>query len=241
MEVASQLSAPFQFLPEELVTIALRTLHDAKIVPIEWGAALYRRMGVPMMIKNFSYIIPDNLLTAAATTLSSLGLPKGDPDPFLPKAVGDKYSKASSLFRLTESEEIGPVRYLILYPMSYIQFTSDELSISPSLSYRADPDELQVLVPRPQAVYAALIRLLSKSLCHSSTRTTLDSELSQLLLYHLFGAQLSDSYDEDDSEDEEDPSVAEAILARGEEWMGDALQVIVSGAADSAALPYVDC
>ncbi len=51
MQIANQLSAPFQLLPEELVTIALRTLHDAKIVPIEWGAALYRRMGVPMMIK----------------------------------------------------------------------------------------------------------------------------------------------------------------------------------------------
>ncbi|KAF8917430.1 hypothetical protein CPB85DRAFT_1431349 [Mucidula mucida] len=226
MQIANQLSAPFQLLPEELVTIALRTLHDAKIVPIEWGAALYRRMGVPMMIKNFSYIIHDNLLTTASTTLSALGLPKGDPDPFLLKAVGDTYSKASSLFRLTESEDIGPVRYLILYPMSYIQFTSTELTISPSLSYR--PTQMS-----------------------SRTRTNLDAQLSQLLLYHLFGAQLSDSYDEDESEDEEDPSVLEAISVvrswtwdhqwrEGEEWIGDALQVIVSGAADSAALPYTD-
>ncbi len=135
--------------------------------------------------------------------------------------------------------------------MSYIQFTSTELTISPSLSYRADPDELQVLVPRPQAVYAALVRLLSKSPRNSRTRTNLDAQLSQLLLYHLFGAQLSDSYDEDESEDEEDPSVLEAISVvrswtwdhqwrEGEEWIGDALQVIVSGAADSAALPYTD-
>lgn len=177
----------------------------------------------------------DEQIPLASTVLSELGLPLGTPDPFLVKAGGITYTKAS-LHRLTLSEDPGPVRYLALFPSSYIPFTPIELEAP-----QPEVDD-KLRIPRPSATYAALIRLLASMPSQSRARCALLAELSQLILYHLFRADLSDSYDEDEDENdynvETDPTVIQAMsMVRawefewrdGEEWIGDVLASLVQG------------
>lgn len=108
-----------------------------------------------------------------------------------------------------------------------------------------------VSVPRPSAVYASLVRMISHCPQHSRIRTSLQSELSELIGYNLL--HLEDGFvGQDDDGAWQDLGINERItnavnLVRqwtcagewreDEEWIGDALVALVQGC-DISCLPY---
>lgn len=185
----------------------------------------------------------------ASSTLTNLGLPLSTPDPFLIATEGDFYSKAI-LHRLTESTKNGSVRYIALYSSSLISFTPPELSLFTACTHERFTGiktlPVEVLVPRPSAVYASLMRLLYQCPRGNSTRSTLQSDLSQLIMHHLYG--MSDFVGDTEESNEIDWDVVGAMAAvktwslegewrEGEEWMGDALSTVVIGKGDLEWLP----
>ncbi|KAF9466757.1 hypothetical protein BDZ94DRAFT_1157418 [Collybia nuda] len=230
--------------PEALVDIAMERLSAAGVQLIEWRALLYRRLNVPIITKNFSYIIPDSSISLASSTLSEMGLPESAPPPFLVRTEGDLYSKAT-LHRLTDSVNFASVRYIALYPSSYISYLPSELEETLSMThvgctgYPALP--VRILIPRPAALYASLLRLIVKSpKGRRPTRTILESDLSLLIRYHLYQMDPYHKYDDDDDSEDEDQDIIEAVALvqqwtlekewrEGEEWIGHELSAIVSG------------
>ncbi|EIW57957.1 uncharacterized protein TRAVEDRAFT_48981 [Trametes versicolor FP-101664 SS1] len=55
--------------PEQLVDKALHALQEAGIELIEWKTLLFRRMGVPVALKNFHYLVPDAEFARASQIL----------------------------------------------------------------------------------------------------------------------------------------------------------------------------
>lgn len=173
-----------------------------------------------------------------------MGLPESAPPPFLVRTEGDLYSKAI-LHRLTDAVHYGSVRYIALYPSSFISYLPSELEETLSTTheectgYPALP--VRILIPRPAALYASLLRLIVKyPKGRRPTRTILESDLSLLIRYHLYQMDPYCKYDEDDDSDEEDQDVVDAValvrrwklekqLRKEEEWMGDELAAIVAG------------
>lgn len=134
-------------------------------------------------------------------------------------------------------------KYLALYPFSFTTFSFSELVETP-LSLTSSPLCSSILVPTQHAVYGSLIRMMLRYPKYQ-TRTQLNSDLAQLILYNMYGSDghFVDTSDEEvcgAPHDDEDEGVADAIaLVRrwnlegywreGEEWIGDALLAIVGG------------
>ena len=106
-----------------------------------------------------------------------------------------------------------------------------------------------VLIPRPAAVYASLFRMMSKYPRYSRTRTSLESDLSELIGYHLLG--LEDGYVSPEcwKDMEVERRVTDAISTirqwgwdnewrDNEEWIGDALVAVVDGHSRIDELPF---
>lgn len=79
--------------PAVLVDKALQTMKREGIQVIEWRALLYRRMKVPVFVKNFHYVVPDNQLESASACLSNLGLPLMPLSDFRINVDGDFHLK----------------------------------------------------------------------------------------------------------------------------------------------------
>ncbi|KAK0464606.1 uncharacterized protein EV420DRAFT_1517157, partial [Desarmillaria tabescens] len=113
--------SPFSLPPETLVEGALWRLNRAGIIVTEWRTLLYRRMNVPLVVCDFSYIVPDDKLQEASEILASMGLPLSVPDSLYVATGGDLFSKAL-LHRITLSAQLGPARFILLHPSSFCSF-----------------------------------------------------------------------------------------------------------------------
>jgi len=249
-DIPPQSDSIFTLEPEVLVDLALHTLQAKGLQLIEWGSELYRRMHVPVIAMHFSYIIPDNDLDAASSILANTGLPRSPPPDLLLKTSGDFYAKGR-LHRLTRSESLGSVQYLILFPLSFSSFSASELTLAPRLTSLTSPQCKTVLVPRPSAVYASILRTMLAYPPICPTRGVLESDLSELIGYNLYDLQCGyvNIDDEELCEDlQVDQRIDDAVQhvqgwgwncewRMGEEWMGDALCAVVKGSGEIEHLP----
>lgn len=111
------------------------------------------------------------------------------------------------------------------------------------------PEPVMVLVPRPSAGFASLVRLLMRYAKGDKTRNTIISDLSQVMLYYLL-AQPPGLISLDDEDEDGDEAVIQEAVCRicewgrasewreGEEWIGDALVSIVRGIGGVECLPW---
>ncbi|KAF4613878.1 hypothetical protein D9613_007534 [Agrocybe pediades] len=235
--------------PAELVDLALQALQRAKIEIVEWRSLLYRRMNVPNLVKDYSYAVADEVFEEASTILEGLGLPITPPSKFLKAVYGDLCNKGR-FHRITKTKLPSGIQNIVIYPLSFTTLDPSEMTLE-------QPNHMQpsrcgpILVPRPSAVYASLVRMIVRCPQYSRIRTSLQSELSELIGYHLL--RLEDGYvnpeDEETCEDVGiDRRIATAVSLvrqwscerewrKDEEWIGDALVVIIEGC-DIGCLPY---
>lgn len=102
-----------------------------------------------------------------------------------------------------QSETIHLNQYIALYSLSFSTLYPFELSETPS-QYSESHHSSHILVPRPSAVYASLIRMVHRYRTPLSTSCTLRSDLSELVLYHLLGYTLETLNDDDSGIDVDD-------------------------------------
>jgi hypothetical protein len=136
-------------------------------------------------------------------------------------------------------------QHIVLYPLSFAALCPSELSEEPA-QYSEQHRCSHILVPRPSAVYASLMRMMLRYPTNSTTWSILLADIAELALYHLMGYTLetisSEDEDEDDGAESEDENgrVDAAIStirewgprkewAEGEEWMGSTLSSYVRG------------
>ncbi|KAJ2928188.1 hypothetical protein H1R20_g8904, partial [Candolleomyces eurysporus] len=241
----------FDRQPAELVDVAISRLQAAGVELIEWRALLYRRMSVPIFVKDFSYVVPDEDLATASDILSSIGLPLSPPSKLLTRVEGDIHTKAT-YHRLTRSSAPAWLQCLVLYPASFVSLNPEELDTTPSIHLLPSPSTTKILVPRPSAVYAWLLRTMLKYPRSCAVRTILASDLSELVDYHLL--RVVEGYVNPDENPERwkelnmKRRIADALelinqwtqnheWREGEEWFGDALEAIVSGDGNIEYLP----
>ncbi|KAK1226285.1 hypothetical protein PQX77_010758 [Marasmius sp. AFHP31] len=244
----------FARCPEELVHLALKKLVFINVDLIDFRATLYRRMNVPLITVDYTYLVPDDLLFKASQALLELGLPIGHPESFVSKSRGDLMALGKK-HRITRSALPGQVRYLILLPSSFASFTPGELykiPIYPPNGSTFD-DSVYISCPRPSAVYAFLFRALARYSRAANTRTVLLSDLAELIrydMYHLTGYnEEGDDEDSDDYNPEDDPVIQDALgrvkgwsrageWRKGEEWIGDCLGAIIEGTGRVDYVPW---
>ncbi|OBZ66449.1 hypothetical protein A0H81_13669 [Grifola frondosa] len=236
--------------PASVVDIALQTLQTAGVeLLIEWGALLYRRMHVPIIIKNFTYLVPDDDLEGASDILARIGLPLSPPPRFLVRAEGDFQAKGR-FHRITRSTVPFCVQHIALFPLSFsclLPCEMEEMTPSHIISSRCST----ILVPRQAAVYTSILRTMLRYPKACATRRILESDLSELICYHLLDLQGGYVDPEDNAAWKEldicgrlgraTPLVHQwswdGVWGEGEDWMGDALAAVVAGTADIEYLP----
>ena len=123
-------------------------------------------------------------------------------------------------------------QHLVLYPLSFATFRPCEI-LEQSAQYSNLRRCSRILVPRPSAVYASLMRMMLRYPTNSTTWSILHVDVSQLVLYHLLGYTLETISDEED-EEEENRRIDAAVdtireWGEGEKWMEDVLSHIVRG------------
>ncbi|KAI0775014.1 hypothetical protein BD413DRAFT_603049 [Trametes elegans] len=241
--------------PEELVGKALKALQEAGIQLIEWKTLLYRRMGVPVIVKDYHYLVPDESLTVASRVLEEdQGLARTIPPPLLLKTGGDFYARANP-HRLTQYTSMARAQHLVLYPASLASYAPSELEPKPPLTAPSHSLCEDVLVPSPPAVYASILRMMRSYSKYAPTRIMLESDLSELIGYNLYGLE-GGFVDVDDEELCEelavDRRVEDAVSTvkewrsagqlgeDSEEWIADALVDIVAGKRTVEDVPWAD-
>jgi len=131
-------------------------------------------------------------------------------------------------------------RYIALYPLSFSTLYPFEHSETSS-QYSESDHSSHILVPRPSAVYASLIRMMHRYRTPLSTSSVLLSDLSELVIYHLLGYNLETlSYEDNGSDTDDDDTgrldtaistiqewTSRKEWAEGEEWMEIALSAYV--------------
>ncbi|KAJ7742891.1 hypothetical protein B0H16DRAFT_1019430 [Mycena metata] len=225
--------------PEHVLDLALSRLQTVGIKLVEWRHLVDRRMGVPALIKNYSYLVPDALVPQASHALTDLGLPFVPPTKFEISVYGDFAVRGHS-HRITQAIDSWRVQHLVIYPQSFATLADSEFEMRPP-SHLLSPGCAPVLVPTAPAVYASILRMMLQYDKFHATMRILQSQLSELIGYHLLG--LSGGFiDVDDDEEWErwdvNRRISDAVyLVRssgvdevwrdGEEWMGDALAEVV--------------
>jgi len=233
---------PFEKEPLELVDDALQVLHSAGYNPIQWGALVYKQMGVPLLITDFSFVLPDADIKPVSDLLEALGLPLSPHVPLLLKADGDIHAKGV-LHRITRTATFPGVRFLVLFPSSFASLSLPSVSLSPP--HRDYPLRTPSLCPSPSSVYASILRVMLNYPFMCTTRTVLASDLMQLVVYHLLEAECGYVDHILREEIEADNRVEKAIDVvkswewdEGEEWFGDVLEAILSEKGDIEWLPW---
>ena len=174
------------------------------------------------------------------------------PPPLLLSTGGGFYSKAT-LYRITRYISVARAQHLVLYPTSFSAFAPSELRLKPRLTSLPMLLCKEILVPTPPAAYASLIRMMRSYTRYDATRSTLESDLSELIGYHLYGF---DGYvDTDDDELCEDLQVDQKVedavrvveewrdtqqFREEERWIADALVLVVSGKWSVEDIPWTD-
>jgi len=236
--------------PAWVVDVALQALQRAGIEPIEWGPLLYLRMHVPVIVKDYFYLVPDDKLEAASDILSNLGLPFWPPSRLLMQTEGD-FSTKGLYHRITRSTLPSSISSINLFPFSFSTLLPSEIETKPPHHVRPSSRIPTILVPRRSAVYASLIRMMTKYPQYCATRTVLASDLSELVSYDFLDLQCGYVDPDDDAlwnELDIDGRIQRAVaLARqwsfdgewreGEEWIGEALAGILDGSVDISCLP----
>ncbi|SJL07395.1 uncharacterized protein ARMOST_10742 [Armillaria ostoyae] len=238
---------PFSLPPETLVDFALLLLNEtAGIILTEWRTLLYRRMNVPLVPCHFSYIVPDDRLQQASEILTSMGLPLSLPDPLYVSTGGDLYSKAL-LHRITQSANLGPARFILLYPSSFCHFSPSELESVNQPLFGSDKLSVPLNVPTVSATYASLVRTAAVYKRSDPARKTLLSELAQLALYNLYDGDYGKGFEDEDEDEDDEREIQQAVAvvrgwtwSAGEEWIGDALAEVVATSA-YGNLPWMGC
>ncbi|THU96523.1 hypothetical protein K435DRAFT_965915 [Dendrothele bispora CBS 962.96] len=100
--------------PEELVYLAVKKLTSINVELINFRTTLYKEMNVPLMIIDYTYLVPDEFLLDASCPLLELGLPIDQPASFIQSGKEGDFMKLGEIYRITRSSLPGKVRYLIL-------------------------------------------------------------------------------------------------------------------------------
>jgi hypothetical protein len=237
--------------PAEVVDMALQELRRAGVELIEWRAELYRRMNVPIVVMDYSFLVNDDHLSEASEILSDMGLPVSKPSKFLLRTGGDFRAKGY-FHRITVAISPGFVQHLVLYPISFSTLDWSEVERPLEIHKTASTTRAAIYIPRRAAVYASLIRMISQTPRYCSTATKLRSDLSELIGYDLL--ELHNGYVDPAEVGELEREAISASFAcgqqkvlqwsrdrawrAGEEWIGDVLHAIVAGRGDIEQLPW---
>jgi len=128
-------------------------------------------------------------------------------------------------------------QHLVLYPLSFAASRPCEILEQPA-QYSNLRCCSRILVPRPSAMYALLMRMMLQYPTNSTTWSVLEVDVTQLMLYHLLGYTLETISDEEDKEEENRriDTAVDTIREWGmqkewgeEEWMEDVLSRLVRG------------
>ncbi|THU96255.1 hypothetical protein K435DRAFT_858749 [Dendrothele bispora CBS 962.96] len=238
--------------PEELVYLAVKKLTFINVELINFRTTLYKEMNVPLMIIDYTYLVPDEFLLDASCALLELGLPIDQPASFVFGKEGD-FMKLGKIHRITRSSLPGKVRYLILLPSSFASFAPEELHKIPVYPPKAlhDHEPVYISSPRPSAVYAFLFRALARYPRAAHTRHELLSDLAELIRYDMYKMMCfnEEGEDSDDYDPQDDPVIQDALermrewsrageWRKGEEWIGDCLGAVVEGKGRVGLVPW---
>ena len=197
--------------------------------------------------------MPDEHLELASELLSAEeSLPRSQPPPLLLRTGGDFYVKAR-MYRVTRYTSLAFAQHLVLYPASFAAYSSADLSPAPRFTSLHHPLCRTLLIPSPAAVYVSILRMMKAYRHFDATRIVLQSDLSQLIDYHLYG--LDCGYVDVDNEElcealELDRRVDDAVhtverwrvtdsaLHEADEWIADTLVKIVSGHLSPEEVPW---
>ncbi|KDR77351.1 hypothetical protein GALMADRAFT_139336 [Galerina marginata CBS 339.88] len=236
------------YQPAEVVDIAIQALQNVNVKLIEWRALLYRRMNVPVRVINYSYVVPDDDLEGASSILARLGLPLSSPSKVILKATGD-FAAQGRYHRITQTTLSSGVQHLVLYPLSFSTLSFSEVTLEAPFHIQPSVRCTKIYVPPPPVLYASIIRMMLRYPRYCSTRTGLQSDLSELVDYHLLCLEggYVDSEDDELWEDLQiEQRISDAVFKvlhwdqewrEGEEWIGDALAAVVRGTVDIDDLP----
>ena len=197
--------------------------------------------------------MPDEQLELASKLLSeNQRLPRSQPPPLLVRTGGDFYAKAR-MYRVTRYTSVALAQHLVLYPASFAAYPPCELSLLPRYTSLPHPFCQLALVPSAPAVYASILRMMKTYPRYDATRIFLQSDLSQLIDYHLYGLDCGYIDVDDDELCEElevDQRVEDAVktvecwrdsddsLSHAETWIADALVEVVSGRCTVEDIPW---
>jgi len=196
----------------EVVDIIAHKIQGDGIQFVEWHVLLHLRMNVPRILSDYSFLVPDDDFDKASQLIEKTGLSLQLPSKFSLATEGDMSAKGR-FFRIpppiTATE-----RHLVIYPLSFAELRSCEIS-EQQAQYSKLHCCTRILVPRPSAVYASLMRMILRYPAYSATRSTLEVELSQLILYHLLEHDLETVNAE---EDEDEDKRVDTALQTIREW-----------------------
>ena len=185
----------------------------------------------------------------ACKELADLGLLSAPDFKLLNKTEGEFELKAS-FFELNEPATLGQTQRLALYPSSFCSFFDNELTTE-QRQYTVSR-ESTILVPKPSAVYASMIRMMATYPEYCVERTILCSDLSELINHHLYGLD-EDTLDTEEEDFDEKYEMsrrlsdADSVVRTWtggnewrpeEEWIGDVMDALVRGCAIYEALPW---
>lgn len=206
--------------PEEVLDLVLHYVQSKDIQLVEWNILLHRRMNVPRIVSVTRLPLPfcppqgppsqaehtfvesffscsRRRFRRACSLLEHLGLSPQTASKLSLETEGDMRAKGH-FYRLKQSATT-PVldQHLVLYPLSFAAFRPCEISEQPA-QYSNLRRCSRILVPRPSAVYASLMRMMLRYPTNSTTWSVLWVDVGQLVLYHLLGYTLETISDEED-------------------------------------------
>jgi hypothetical protein len=189
--------------------------------------------------------VPDDHLEGACSVLESIGLPSSPLSDLPLKTQSDLYARGR-FYRITRSTLPSSICWIVLYPSSIAAFSRSELS-EHRLFHLSHSRCSNILVPRPSAICAFIIRIMTQYPQYCSTRTVLNNCLTDLVICFFLGYTLHDLHKTDEDEEaweREDENMRIATASQnvkqwcldgewrqGEEWIGDALADIIPGCA----------
>lgn len=188
--------------------------------------------------QDYCYLVPDETLAQVSDALIDLGLPHATPRS--KTNIHGEFDTQGRHHRLTRDMSSALMQNIVIYPQSFSTLYESELEeVTPN--HITSPRCSAILAPTPPAVYASLIRMMLRYTRFNGTMYELQSDLSELIGYHLLKMENGYIDVDDDGEWEKwqvERRISDAVhLVRswgvdsvwreGEDWIGDALAEIV--------------
>ncbi|KAJ8488059.1 hypothetical protein ONZ45_g14102 [Pleurotus djamor] len=229
---------------DEIVRRALQKLSEHANL-ILWGSLLDNRMNVPRIQKNFTFLVPDEKLDTLSAVLTEMNLPIPTLPNYLLRAGGD-FLRLGRLHRVTQATDRLSMQCIHLLPASLLGYAEDELETA-----LIEGTPITIYVPRPSAVYAAILRMMPTYRRWCAEQSKLQSDLLMLIYYDLLGLEKVPAGHEpiEDAVMEKRSEVAvERVRGwgragewrEGEEWMEDVIVGFVMGEMDMGDLPCLE-